>query len=255
MNTDLKHRNKQRHHIKFVSVNRYVEESYDLGLILGWYVAEGHIAKRSGPDSRRRPTASTSHLGRTNSSTSRSWLRRSSESSPPIFPFIKAMSDHSVRMVCNSKIVASLILSMVGTGYHLKHLSHEVLTADEEYQRGLLAGLFRGDGCSHHRRDGARLGEPGLIDQVQLLLRRVGIMSRVRQYINQAGNVTGQVFVPGLPGANEDFIFDIDKNLHNYVGQKGTSRKTYQVVHGRHVYGIRDSNARRIFREGVQPPR
>ena len=46
-------------------------------------------------------------------------------------------------------------------------------------------------------------------------------MSRVRQYINQAGNVTGQVFVPGLPGANEDFIFDVGKNLHNYVGQKG----------------------------------
>ena len=32
VNTDRKHRNKQRHHIKFVSVNRYVEESYDLGL-------------------------------------------------------------------------------------------------------------------------------------------------------------------------------------------------------------------------------
>ena len=31
-------------------------------------------------------------------------------------------------------------------------------------------------------------------------------MSRVRQYTNRAGNMTGQVFVPGLPGANEDFI-------------------------------------------------
>ena len=65
-------------------------------------------------------------------------------------------------------------------------------------------------------------------------------MSSVRQYVNQAGNVTGQVFVPGLPGTNEEFIFDVGKNLHNYVGRKGSSRTTYQVVHGRHVYGIRE---------------
>ena len=52
VNADLKHRSKRRHRIKFVSVNRYVEESYDLGLILGWYVAEGHISKRSGKDGR-----------------------------------------------------------------------------------------------------------------------------------------------------------------------------------------------------------
>jgi ribonucleoside-diphosphate reductase alpha chain len=39
VNSDLKDRSKQRHRIKFVSVNRYVEESYDLGLILGWYVS------------------------------------------------------------------------------------------------------------------------------------------------------------------------------------------------------------------------
>jgi ribonucleoside-diphosphate reductase alpha chain len=58
--------------------------------------------------------------------------------------------------------------------------------------------------------------------------------------VNQAGNATGQVFVPGLPGTNEEFIFDVGKNLQNYVGRKGSLRTTYQVVHGRHVYGIRE---------------
>ena len=50
VNSDAKHRSKQRHCMGFVSVNRYVEESYDLGLILGWYVSEGHVSKRSGTD-------------------------------------------------------------------------------------------------------------------------------------------------------------------------------------------------------------
>ncbi len=240
VNADLKHRSKQRHRIKFVSVNRYVEESYDLGLILGWYVAEGHISKRSGPDSAKAPNGIHFTIGTHELEYQQELAAAFKRVFAADLSVHQSVSDQSVRMVCNSKIVASLFLSMVGTGYHLKRLSHEVLTADEDFQRGLLAGLFRGDGCSTTGGMVLDLVNPDLIDQVQLLLRRVGIMSRVRRYVNRAGNVTGQVFVPGLPGANEELIFDVGKNLHNYVGQKGTSRKTYQVVHGRHVYGVRE---------------
>ncbi|WP_343708364.1 ribonucleotide reductase N-terminal alpha domain-containing protein, partial [Mycobacterium sp.] len=223
VNTDRKHRNKQRHHMSFISVNRYVEESYDLGLILGWYVAEGHISKRSGSAGR---TANGIHF--TIGTHELEYQQELAAAFKRVFAadlaIHQSVSDQSVRMVCNSKVVASLFLSLVGTGYHAKRLSHDVLTADEEFQRGLLAGLFRGDGCSTTGGMVLDLVNPELIDQVQLLLRRVGIMSRIRQYVNQAGNVTGQVFVPGLPGANEDFIFDVGKNLHNYIGQKGSSR-------------------------------
>lgn len=240
VNLDLKHRNKQRHHMKFVSVNRYVEESYDLGLILGWYLAEGHISKRSGPDGVKTPNGIHFTIGTHELEYQHELAVAFKRVFAADLVVHQSVSDQSVRMICNSKVVASLFLSLVGTGYHLKRLSHDVLTADEDFQRGLLAGLFRGDGCSTTGGMVLDLVNPELVDQVQLLLRRVGIMSRVRHYTNQSGNVTGQVFVPGLPGANEDFIFDVGKNLYNYVGQKGTSRTTYQVVNGRHVYGIRN---------------
>ena len=220
-------------------VNRYVEESYDLGLILGWYIAEGHISKRSGPAG---PTASGIHF--TIGTHELEYQQELAAAFKRVFAadltINQSVSDQSVRMVCNSKVVASLFLSLVGTGYRAKRLSYNILTSDEEFQRGLLAGLFRGDGCSTTGGMVLDLVNPELIDQVQLLLRRIGIVSRIRQYVNQAGNATGQVFVPGLPGANEEFIFDVGKNLHNYIGQKGSSRTTYQVVHGRHVYGIRE---------------
>jgi ribonucleoside-diphosphate reductase alpha chain len=237
VNSDKKHRSKQRHRIGFVSVNRYVEESYDLGLILGWYVAEGHVSKRTG-------SLVPNGIHFTVGAHELEYQQELAAAFKRVFAadlaVNESVSDHSVRMVCNSKIVASLILSMAGTGYRSKRLSHDVLTADEEFQRGLLAGLFRGDGCSTTGGMMLDLVNPKLIDQVQLLLRRQGIVSRVRQYVNQAGNVTGQVFVPGLPGTNEEFIFDVGKNLHNYVGMKGSSRTTYQVVRGRHVYGVRE---------------
>ncbi|HYO01233.1 MAG TPA: class 1b ribonucleoside-diphosphate reductase subunit alpha [Mycobacterium sp.] len=240
VNSDLKHRSKQRHRMSFVSVNRYVEESYDLGLILGWYVSEGYVSKRAGSDGLM-PNGIHFTLGAHELAYQQELATAFKRVFAADLAVHESVSDQSVRMVCNSRTVSSLMLSMVGTGYRFKRLSHDALTADEEFQRGLLAGLFRGDGCSTTGGMMLDLVNPELIDQVQLLLRRLGIVSTVRDYVNRAGNVTGQVFVPGLPGTNEEFIFDVGKNLHNYVGRKGSSRRTYQVVHGRHVYGIREA--------------
>ncbi|NKY35479.1 class 1b ribonucleoside-diphosphate reductase subunit alpha [Nocardia speluncae] len=238
VNADAKHRNKQRHHQRFVAVDRYVEECYELGLILGWYLSEGYVSKRAGVEGVQ-PNGVHFTLGAYEAE----YHVELGMAFKQVFGVDLSLhtnhSDHSTKMVCNSKVVASFLLSMAGTGYSTKRLAHEVMTADEDFQRGLLAGLFRGDGCSTTGGMVLDLVNPELVDQVQLLLRRLGIMSVVRTYINQAGNRTGQVFVPGLPGTNEEFIFDIGKNLHNYTGRKGTKRSTYQVVHGRHVYGIR----------------
>lgn len=239
VNTDAKHRNKQRHRMGCVAVSRYAEESYDLGLILGWYVAEGNVSTRS-TDGAVVPNGVHFTLG----SRETAYQEELSAAFKRVFAADLSVhsnhSDHSVRMVCDSKIVSSLMLAMAGNGYSTKQLAHDVLTADDDFQRGLLAGLFRGDGCSTAGGMVLDLVNPELVDQVQLILRRLGIVSTVRRYVDQAGNITGQLFVPGLPGTNEEFIVDVGKNLHNYVGRKGTKRTTYQVVHGRHVYGIRE---------------
>nr|WP_216897660.1 class 1b ribonucleoside-diphosphate reductase subunit alpha [Nocardia alni] len=251
VNTDAKHRNKQRYSQVFVPVNRHVEESYELGLILGWYLAEGHVSKRSGVEGVQ-PNGVHFTLGAYETE----YHVELGMAFKQVFGIDLSLytnySDHSTRMVCNSKIVASLLLSLAGTGYATKHLPHEVMTADEDFLRGLVSGLFRGDGCCTTGGMVLDLVNPELIDQVQLILRRLGIVSVVRTYINQAGDLTGQVFVPGLPGTNEEFIFDIGKNLHNYTGRKGTKRTTYQVVHGRHVYGVRaiertDDNPEKVY--------
>ena len=182
VNTDAKHRNKQRHRIKFVSVNRYVEESYDLGLILGWYVADGHIAKRTGAGV---PNGIHFTLGAHEIAYQEELAAAFKRVFAAELSLHVSNSDHSVRMVCNSEIVASLILSMAGTGYSTKQLTHDVVTADGDYQRGLLAGLFRGDGCCTSGGMVLDLVNPRLVDQVQLVLRRLGVVTKVRQYINR----------------------------------------------------------------------
>src|SRR5574337_1595110 len=238
VNTDAKHRNKQRHSQRFIAVNRYVEESYELGLILGWYIAEGYLSNGSGEEGVQ-PSGVHFTLG----ARGVDYHVELGMAFKQVFGVDLALhtnhSDNSARMVCTSGVVASLLLSLAGTGYGTKRPAYDVLSADQEFQRGLLSGLFRGAGCSTSGGMVLDLVDPELVDQVQLILRRLGIMSVVRRCVNQAGSLTGHVFVPGLPGINADFIFDIAGNLHNYVGRKGTRRATYQIVHGRHVYGVR----------------
>ncbi|MFD4434041.1 LAGLIDADG family homing endonuclease, partial [Nocardia sp. NPDC058497] len=203
-----------------------------------WYLAEGHVSKRAGI-AEIQPTGVHFTLG----AHEVEYHVELSKAFKQVFGADLSLRtnqmDHSTRMSCQSRSVASLLFSLVGAGYATKRLSHEVMTADDDFLLGLLSGLFRGDGCSTPGGMVLDLVNPELIDQVQLILRRLGIVSTVRRYINQAGNETGQVFVPGLPGNNEEFIFDIGKNLHNYIGRKGIKRTTYHVVHGRHVYGVR----------------
>ena len=101
-------------------MNRYVEESYDLGLILGWYVAEGHISKRSGPDGAKTPNGIHFTIGTHELEYQQELAAAFKRVFAADLSVHQSVSDQSVRMVCNSKVVASLFLSMVGTGYRLE---------------------------------------------------------------------------------------------------------------------------------------
>ena len=111
---------KQRDRMSFTSVNRYVEESYDLGLILGWYVSEGHVSKRSASDG----VANGIHF--TLGAHKLEYQQELAAAFKRVFAadlaVNQSVSDQSVRMVCNSMVVASLFLSLVGTGYRTKRL-------------------------------------------------------------------------------------------------------------------------------------
>lgn len=117
------------------------------------------------------------------------------------------------------------MLSLVGTGFNNKKLTQNIITANHEFQTGMMHGLFRGDGHTTNGALSLDMVNPELIDTLQQVLSRLGIISRVRTYTNMAGNLTGQLSVPGTPGENEEFILNTAKNLQNYVGLRG-GRKT-----------------------------
>ena len=241
-NTDKKYSKKEKYSNRFWAVNRFISEDYNLGLILGWYLSEGYVSKRESKQGRV-PNGVHFTLGRHE----RDFQNELMEAINNVFGVEAKINDSkydaSTKISVHSSLIGSLLLQMAGTGYNRKTLKYDVMSANHSFQHGLLHGLFRGDG---HTTNGALildLVNPPLVDSVHLILSRLGIISRVRTYVNQKGNKTGQVVVPGIAGENEHFIYNVNKNIRNYVGLRGgknnfKNKEFHKYVDGRLVYEV-----------------
>ena len=241
-NTDKKYSKKEKYNNRFWSVKRFIAEDYNLGLILGWYLSEGYVSKRESKQGRV-PNGVHFTLGRHE----RDFQNELMEAINNVFGVEAKIKDSkydaSTKISVHSSIIGSLLLQMAGTGYNKKTLKYDIMSANHSFQHGLLHGLFRGDG---HTTNGALmldLVNPSLVDSVHLILSRLGIISRVRTYVNRKGNKTAQVVVPGIAGENEYFIYNVNKNIRNYVGLRGgknnlKNREFHKYVDGRLVYEV-----------------
>lgn len=245
-NIDRKLRKINEYSKSFVEVNQFINEDYNLGLILGWYISEGHVSKRKNKDGI--VTINGAHF--TLGSHETDFIIQLSSALNKVFG-VEAKSnssnyDGSTRISVHSRAVGEFLYSMSGTGYGDKRLTKNILESNLEFQRGILHGAFRGDGHCTNGSLALDLANKEIIDSIQLILHRNGIISRVRTYTNNAGNIASQLIVPGIPGENEEFIYSVNKNLDNYVGLKGTGKNLknsvfYKMIHGHIGYEVSDS--------------
>ena len=223
-NVDVKHRNTTPHNLRFKAVPAKVEESYDLGYVMGWYLAEGYCSIRGKGSA---VTATVFTLGEHEPEK----IERLQASFEAVFGHrLNANSnrnDGSVKLSFSSVPVAQFFTSYIGRIRAEMSVPDEFLSAGEEFQMGLLHGVFSGDGCTTNGGMILDVVNQGLITQVREMLTRYGIHSRLRSYVNAAGNETFSVAVPGLPGVNEEFILSTGKNVDRYYGLKGTFLSNY----------------------------
>lgn len=200
-------------------VKSTVSETEELGRFLGYYISEGYVSYRKSLKGNS-PSAIIFTFG----SKEEDFINDVIDLGVNLFNIAPTINinekQNCAKISFNSSILAEFILSLVGTGFGGKKLTPEIETAPDNFIKGMLVGIFRGDGCTTTHMVTADLVNPELIHQLMLVSTRLGLAPRTRYYLNAKGNKTGSLQFSGGFDENEMLIYEIGKNLLNYRGSK-----------------------------------
>lgn len=205
---------KYSRHVKRVKNKINVDE--DFMRLLGYYLSEGYIN-----DNR----AVVFTLNRTENV----FINDIIELTKKIFDldvFVNyPKTDNSVRLSIHSQFVAKLFLKLVGTHFNKKMLCDDILYSPILAQKGLLVGLFRGDGCTHNKIMNLVLANQNLMSQIYLLCLRQGLSPTLNHSdkIRKGGTeLTSTIILNN--SIDGDFIEYVGKNLHKTKQNKSKIR-------------------------------
>lgn len=194
-------------------VKNEIPLNYDFGKFIGYYLAEGHVAIRTNSSVRNSVVFT---FGATEDDFIQDVVQLS-ENLFSVTPTVNlSTKDNSARIAINSVLVAEMVNDLVGSGFGKKALSDYIFNANNDFARGLLVGAFRGDGCTTQSRVIMDLVNPQLIRQLRTLSVNLGLVPGIRDYINQAGNVTTSLYFDAIYPSNHELILEIGKNLHRF---------------------------------------
>lgn len=123
-----------------VGVLNRIKLNKDFGTLLGWYLAEGMVGFVKGV-----PSCISFSLNLLDP------IEEIEKSIEAIFG-IKGVrspephSDKAVKLTVSSKLIASLVNKLVGTGSHKKFLPNWLINTSEDFRNTLVNSYFRGDG-------------------------------------------------------------------------------------------------------------
>ncbi|GAB6073155.1 hypothetical protein JCM14244_15320 [Venenivibrio stagnispumantis] len=154
-----------------------------------------------------------------------------------IVPTIHDNKDNSTRISIHSTYLSKFINNLVGTGYNKKVLPEEILLAKPESQRGLIIGIFRGDGTTVS--DGMRLtiSNKSLAYQIFIILLRLGYMPRIsKAYKNHlAKEQPYSIHLSINDGL--DLIKEINKDLYKIKAKPDMKKiNSYRFRYGDYVF-------------------
>ena len=200
-------------------VKNRIKLNKDFFLLIGYYLAEGHISKDK--DS----------LIFTFSSKETYFINEVKSLIYSIFEvdsMIKENSDNSTNVIVNSKIVASFIYELAGSGFNKKRLSPILTYAKPDNQIEMLIGVIRGDGCAIEEGYQLTLSNKELIEDLFEISLRCGLSPYMfKGYKNSIANYYPYYLKIGSKN-DKEFVLKVNKNLEKInFNQKGNSKLRY----------------------------
>lgn len=148
----------------FNKINSKIKVDYNLGLIFGYYSAEGCLSA----DGRSVSFCLDGHIDKKLTDMIDELIAAIKESFGIVAK--KYYKKNTVIVAINNKIIASFIKKMCAGDCYNKLVNHNLLFSNEEFMEGFVVGFWNGDG---HKRDGvskSQICSENLMSQVRLVL-------------------------------------------------------------------------------------
>ncbi|MCL2463524.1 MAG: class 1b ribonucleoside-diphosphate reductase subunit alpha [Micrococcales bacterium] len=207
------------------------------GRFLGYYLAEGYVVRHQ----TTKGTFGPKGINFTFGTKEESYIQDVTLIAKELFGLdakTKTNRDGSTNVYVNSTALGIFVLGLVGSGFDQKALPAVLMAAPRDFQRELLIGAFRGDGCTTGSGVVMSLSNVSLIEQLAQIARRNGLLARTRAYTSASGTPTGEISVTGYPGAHYDFVLDVAKDLHKFCGATPHHPSPAEWIDGRPTYRV-----------------
>ncbi|MDQ7083674.1 MAG: ribonucleoside-diphosphate reductase subunit alpha [Sulfurovum sp.] len=189
------------------SVRNKIKLSKDFMLLMGYFLAEGHISKEKNSITFTFGSKEVSYIEET---------RQILEDIFDVKVCVNVNKDNSTNVIVHSKIIALFFYKLVGTGFDKKILNNDILFANPKVQKWLLVAAIRGDGCALKEGYQLTMSNQKLIQQLFEIALRCGLSPYMKEDAQKHKFATIKASHLKI-GVREDksFVIDVNKNLKN----------------------------------------
>jgi len=190
---------------QILPVTNKIKLSKDFMLLIGYFLAEGHISKDK------------DYISFTFGSKEISYIEETKQILEDIFDIkacVNINKDNSTNVVAHSKIIALFFDKLIGTGFDKKVLNNDILFANPKVQKWLLVAAIRGDGCALSEGYQLTMSNERLIKQLFEIALRCGLSPFMKKDATKSRLATIKATHLKIGVYNDkSFILDVNKNL------------------------------------------
>jgi len=187
------------------AVNNKIALSKDFMRLIGYFLAEGHIAEDRSSITFTFGSKETLYIEETKSILEKTF---------DIKAHVNINKDNSTNVSAHNKIIGLFFDALVGTGFDKKLLNNDLLFASPKVQEELLITVIRGDGCALKEGYQLTMSNKKLIKQLFEIALRCGLSPFMKRDAKKHKWATVKASHLKIGVANDkDFILKVNKNI------------------------------------------
>ena len=222
-------------HQHYTPIKRFIEQSNELGRFVGYFLSEGYIIKDKRAEDKIRGvvfTINKNDLYIINDIIN--IIKNIFNINEEHIKINENNKDNTKKINIRNGIIGKFIYSLCGTYFNKKKLRKDLMLSNKEFQKHILIGTIRGDGCAIENGYILQLSNKTLIEQLQLLGFRNNLLSNY-SFIEVENYENAYSLKFNVNKENKDFFFEVNKNVNKIDINKNTLKTVFNIIYDGYI--------------------